>query len=86
MEKNTEQKAALDFITPLIQLATEVMKRVNADAAKKWSDARTANLLQIQEEEAKGDLANDRLIEELYAKQPIIDQAAKDELDRSSNQ
>jgi len=80
---DNEQKG-LDFITPLILLATEVMKKVNSDAAKRWSEARTQNLLDIQAEEAKGDLANDRLIEELYAKQPIIDQAAKAELDLSN--
>ena len=82
MEKKTNQQG-LDFVTPLITLATEVMKRINADAAKKWQDQRTQTMLDIQSEEAKGDEANDALIESLYAKLPIIDDAARAELSLS---
>lgn len=68
------------IITGILTLAHDVMAKINADAARKWLDARTKVMLQINEEEGKGDAANDALIENLYAQLPIIDEAAKNEI------
>lgn len=70
----------MEWLSPLLTVAAEALKLVNAKFAKQWLNEFTQVCLAIQEEESKGDLSDDAKIEALYAKRAILAKAAEAEI------
>ena len=70
----------MELATAIAQIVYEIFHMVNHERASEWKNKFTRLQLELQKEEAKGDLSDDAKIEQLRAEFKIIAEAAKNEI------